>query len=78
MGQKQKRVRQQEQQGEAEEQKRRYIEKWDQTDSPEITDKGVDIKNPRPPFRGVFFENYPSTHPYMPQDIDLEYIICKI
>ena len=37
MGQKQKRIRQKEQQDKAEEQK--MIEKWDQTESPEIPDR---------------------------------------
>ena len=32
--------------------KRGYIDKWEQTDSPEIPDRGEgDIRNPRPPFR---------------------------
>ena len=49
MGPKKKRLRQKEQQDQAEEQKRRY-RKMDQTDSPEIPDRGGDIRNPRPPF----------------------------
>ena len=40
MGQKQKRIRQKEQQDLAEEQMRTDIEKWDQTKSPEIPDRG--------------------------------------
>ena len=43
MGQKQKWIRQKERQDQAEELER-YIQKWDQTNSPEIPDRGGDIK----------------------------------
>ena len=33
--------------------KRGDIEKWDQTNSPEIPDRGFPIRNPRPPFGGA-------------------------
>ena len=52
MGQKQNRIRQKEQQDQTEKQKRRYIEKWYQIDSPEIPEGGSDIRHPRPPFGG--------------------------
>ena len=39
MGQKQKRIRQKERKDSAKEQKRRYIEKWDETNSPENPDR---------------------------------------
>ena len=31
--------------------KEENIEKWDKTNSPEITDRGGDIRNTQPPFR---------------------------
>ena len=46
MGQNQKSIRQNEQQDQTEEQEEIYIEKWDQTGSPEIPDRGGDIINP--------------------------------
>ena len=46
MGQKQKRIRQKERQDQAEENKREDIEKWDQTDSPEMPDRGETSESP--------------------------------
>ena len=34
-----------------------YLEKWDQTNSPKIPDRGEDIRNPRPPFGGRTYES---------------------
>ena len=53
MGQKQKIIRQKERQDQAEERERRYTEKWDQTDSPKIHDRGGRHQNRRPPFGGT-------------------------
>ena len=36
--------------------KRGDIEKWDQTDSPEIPDRGGDIRNPPASLRGIHRE----------------------
>ena len=69
MGQKPKRIRQKKQKDQTEKAKGsdrkssrtrqknkrgdNIIEKWDQTEIPEIPDWGGDIRNPRPPFRGL-------------------------
>ena len=57
MNQKQKRIKQKEQQDYRQKNKRGDIEKWDQTDSPEIPDKGVDIRNPLGLPSGAFKKN---------------------
>ena len=49
MGQKQKRIRQKKRQT-RQKNKRGGIEKWDQTDNPEIPDKRETSEIPKPPF----------------------------
>ena len=49
MGQKQKRIRQKEQQDYRQKNKRGYMEKWDQTESPDILDRGETSEIPGHP-----------------------------
>ena len=57
MGQKQKKIRQKERQDYRQKNKRGDIEKWDQTDSPEIPNNAKTSESSGPPFGGGLIAN---------------------